>query len=159
MLNILQSRLQQYMSHELQDVQAGFRKGRGTRDQISNIHWIIEKAREFQKTLLTVWITTICGKSFRRWEYQTTLPASWEICMQVEKEQGRNGTRNWFQIRKGVCQDHIYCHPTYLTYMQSTSCEVLGWMNHKLESRLPRELSIMLDMQMAPPLWQKSKRN
>ena len=76
MLKILQPRLQQYVNLELPNVQAGFRKGRGTRDQISNIHWIIEKAREFQKTLLTVWITTICGKSFRRWEYQTTLPAS-----------------------------------------------------------------------------------
>ena len=82
MLKILQARLQQYMNHELPDVQAGFRKGRGTRDQIANIHWIIEKAREFQKTSpsalltmpkpLTVWITTNCGKFFKRWEYQTT---------------------------------------------------------------------------------------
>ena len=72
MLKILQARLQQYMNHELPDVQAGFRKGRGTRDQIANIHWIIEKAREFQKTSisalltmpkpLTVWITINCGK-------------------------------------------------------------------------------------------------
>ena len=72
MLKILQARLQQYMSHELPDAQAGFRKGRGTRDQIANIHGIIEKAREFQKTstsdllimpnLLTVWMTINCGK-------------------------------------------------------------------------------------------------
>ena len=72
MLKILQNRLQQYVNHELPDVQAGFRKGRGTRDQIANIHWIIEKAREFQKTSisalltmpkpLTVWITINCGK-------------------------------------------------------------------------------------------------
>ena len=72
MLKILQARLQQYMNHELPDVQAGFRKGRGTRDQIANIHWIIEKAKEFQKTSisaslsmpkpLTMWITTNCGK-------------------------------------------------------------------------------------------------
>ena len=71
MLKILQVRLQQYMNHELPDVQAGFRKGKGTRDQIANIHWIIKKAREFQKTLsalltmpkpLTVWITINCGK-------------------------------------------------------------------------------------------------
>ena len=69
-LKILQARLQQYMKRELPDVQAGFRKGRGTRDQIANIHWIIEKAREFSKTsilltmpkLLTVWITINCGK-------------------------------------------------------------------------------------------------
>ena len=97
MLKILQARLQQYMNHELLDVQAGFRKGRGTRDQIANIHWIIEKAREFQKTStfalltmprpLTVWITINCGKFFKWWEYQTTWPASWEICMQVRKQQ------------------------------------------------------------------------
>ena len=86
MLKILQNRLQQYVNHELPDVQAGFRKGRGIRDQTANIHWIIEKAREFQKTLtsasltmlkpLTVCITTNCGKLFKRWEYQTTLSAS-----------------------------------------------------------------------------------
>ena len=83
MLKILQARLQQYMNHELPDVQAGFRKGRGTRDQIANIYWIIEKIREFQKKTstfalltmpkpLTVWITTNCGKFFKRWEHQTT---------------------------------------------------------------------------------------
>ena len=80
-LKILQARLQQYMSHELPDVQAGFRKGRGTRDQIASIHWIIEKARQFQKniyfcyidyTKVIAWITTNCGKVFKRWEYQTT---------------------------------------------------------------------------------------
>ena len=87
MLKILQPRLQQYVNCELPDVQACFRKGRGTRDQVSNICWNMEKAREFQKnpsicasltTLnpLTVWITTNCGKFFKRWEYQTTLPAS-----------------------------------------------------------------------------------
>ena len=72
MLKILQARLQQYVNHELLDVQAGFRKGKGTRDQIANIHWIMEKARKFQKTSisaflttpkpLTVWITISCGK-------------------------------------------------------------------------------------------------
>ena len=77
MLKILQAKLQQYMNHELSDDQAGFRKSRGTRDQIPNIRWIIEKAREFQKktsasltTLkrLTVWIKTNCGKFLNRWE-------------------------------------------------------------------------------------------
>ena len=80
MLKILQARLQQYVNHELPDVQAGFRKGRGTRDQIVKIHWLIKKAREFQKNTalltmpkpLTVCITTNCGKFFKRWEYQTT---------------------------------------------------------------------------------------
>ena len=97
MLKILQARLQQYVNRELPDVQAGFRKGRGTRDQIANIRWIIKKAREFQKNIyfclltmpkpLTVWITINCGKFSKRWEYQTTWPASWEICMQVRKQQ------------------------------------------------------------------------
>ena len=82
MLKILQARLQQYMNHELPDVQAGFQKGRGTRDQIANIHWIIQKAREFQKNIyfcfivmqnpLSVWIKTNYGKFLKRWEYQTT---------------------------------------------------------------------------------------
>ena len=98
MLKILSARLQQYLKHELPDVQTGFRKGRRTRDKIANICWIINKAREFQKKtstsallttpkFLTVWITTNCGKFFRRWEYQTTWPASWEIYIQVKKLQ------------------------------------------------------------------------
>ena len=106
--------------HELwtSDVQTGFRKGRGTRDQIANIHWIIKKAREFQETSisalltmpkpLTLWITTNCGKFFQRWEYQTTGPASWETCIQVRKQvRTGNGTTDWFQIGKGVCQGCI----------------------------------------------------
>ena len=82
MLKILQARLQQYVNRELPHVQAGFRKGRETRDQIANIYWIIKKSREFQKSIyfcfidyakaLTVWITINCGKFFKRWEYQTT---------------------------------------------------------------------------------------
>ena len=98
MLKILQARLQQYVNYELPDVQAGFRKGRGTRGQIANICWIIERAKEFQKNMyfcfidyakaLTVWITINCGKSWKRWEYQTTWPASWEICMQARKQLG-----------------------------------------------------------------------
>ena len=97
MLKIFQARLQQYVNHELPDVQAGFRKGRGTRDPIANIHWIMEKAREFQKNIyfcfidyaktLTVWTKINCGKFWKTWEYQTTWPASWEICMQVRKQQ------------------------------------------------------------------------
>ena len=84
------------MNPELPDAQAGFRKGRGTRDQIANICWIIEKTQKFQKNIYFcfidyakafVWMATNCGKFFKRWEYQTTLPASWEICMQVKKQQ------------------------------------------------------------------------
>ena len=97
MLKILQARLQQYVNCEIPDVQAGFRKGRGTRDQIANILWIMEKAREFQKNIyfcfidyaksLTVWITINCEKFWKRWEYHTTWPASWETYMQVKKQQ------------------------------------------------------------------------
>ena len=95
MLKILQARLQQYVNSELPDVPAGFRKGRGTRDQIANIHQIIEKESSRKTSTsaslttlkpLTVWLKTNCEKFFKRWEYQTTLPASWEICMQVKKQ-------------------------------------------------------------------------
>ena len=121
MLKILQARLQQYVNHELPDVQADFRKGRGTRDQIANICWIMEKAREFQKNIyfcfidyakaLTVWITKNCGKFWKRWEYQTTWPASWEICMQVRKQQSeldieqQTGSKYEKEYVKAV-----YCH-------------------------------------------------
>ena len=96
-LKILQTRFQQFVNSELPNVQAGFQKGRGTRDQIANIGWIIKKAKELQKNItsailtkpksLTVWITTNYGKFFKRWEYQTTWSASWETCMQVKKHQ------------------------------------------------------------------------
>ena len=125
------------MNHELPDVQAGFTKGRGTRDQVANIHWIVKKAREFQKKStsallttpkpLTVWITINCGKLWKRWEYQTTWPASWEICMQVKKQQleqvmeQQTGSILGKEYVKAVC-----CHPAYLTYMQSMSC-CAGW--------------------------------
>ena len=140
MLKILQARLQQCVNRECPDAQAGFRKGRGTRDQIANNHWITEKTREFQKNIcfftlkpLTMWITTNSGKFLNRWEYQVASPASWEICMQVNKQQlepdmeQRTGSKLGKEYIKA-----IYCHPTYLTYMQSTSCEMLGWMKHKL---------------------------
>ena len=96
-LKILQARLQLFVSWEIPDVQAGFRKGRGTRDQIANTCWTIEKAREFPINIyfcfidyakaFDVWITINCGKFWKRWEYQTTWSASWEICMQVRKQQ------------------------------------------------------------------------
>ena len=95
MLKILQARLQQYMNHELPDVQAGFRKGRRTREQIANICWIIEKATEFQKNFCFIDYTKAFDcvdhnklwKFWKRWEYQTTWPASWETCVQVRKQQ------------------------------------------------------------------------
>ena len=97
MFKIFQAWLQQYVNHEFPDVQTGFRKSRGTRDQIASIPWINEKASELQKNIyfhfidyakpLPVWITTNYGIFFKRWEYQTTLSDSWEICMQVKKQQ------------------------------------------------------------------------
>ena len=91
MLKILQARLQQYVNHELPDVQAGFRRGRGTREQIANICWIIKKARKFQKNIYFCFIDYAkafnCGKFWKRGEYQTTWPASWETYMQVRKQQ------------------------------------------------------------------------
>ena len=97
MLKILQARLQQYVNRELPVVQAGFTKGKGTRGQIANIHWIIKKAREFQKYIYFCFINYAKAfdcvdhnklwKFWKRWEYQTIWPASWEICMQVRKQQ------------------------------------------------------------------------
>ena len=92
---ILQVSLQQYVNWELPDVQAGFRKGRGTRDQIANIRWIIEKATEFQKNSYFCFMdytkafdcVDYIRKVLKWWEYQTTLPVSWETCMQVKKQQ------------------------------------------------------------------------
>ena len=130
------------MNCELLGVQAGFRKGRRTRDQIANVHWIIEKAKEFQTNICFIDYTKPfdCGdhnkpeNSSRDWnEYQTTWPASWEICMQVNKQQleldmeEQTGSKSGQEYIKAV-----YCHPAYLTYMQSTSWEMLGWMKHKL---------------------------
>ena len=122
------------------------------RDQIANIHWIIEKAREFQKKHLLcfidyakafVWITTNCGKFWKSWEYQTTWPVSWEICMEIRKQQLELDVEKQTGSKLGKEYSRVvYCHPAYLTYMQSTSWEMLGWKKHKLESRLLGEISI-----------------
>ena len=162
MFKILQARVQQYMNHELPDVQTGFRKGRGTRDQVANICWIIKKQESSRKTSisalltmpkpLTAWITINCGQLWKRWEYQTTLPDSWETYMQVKKQQTS------FKSGKEYIKA-VYCHPAYLTSMHSTSWEMLDWKKHKLESRFLGEISITSDMQMTPPSWQKVKRN
>ena len=94
MLKIIQARPQQYVNRELPDVQAGFRKGRGTRDQIANIHWITEETRESQKNICFIVYAkgfdcvdhNKLWKFFKRWDYQITLPASWEICLQLKKQ-------------------------------------------------------------------------
>ena len=163
-LKIPQARLQQYVNCELPDVQAGFRKGRGPEIKLQTSVESLKKQESFRKAStsalltmpepLTVWTTTNCGKFFKRWKYQTTLPVSWEICMQVKKQQlelaieQQTGSKSGKEYVKAV-----YCHPAYLTYIQSTSREMLGWMKHKLESRLPGEISVTSDMQMTPPLW------
>ena len=113
------------------------RKGRGTRDQIANICWIIEKEREFQKNICFIDYARAFDcvdhnklwKFFKRQEYQITWPASWEICMQVKKQQleldmkQQTGSKSGKEYIKAV-----YCHPAYLTTMQSTSWEMLCWM-------------------------------
>ena len=100
------------------------------------------------------------GKFFKRWKNQTTLHASWKICMQVKKQHWELDIEQQTGSKLGkVCNKAVYCHPASLTSMQSTLCEMLGWLKHKLESRLPGEKSMTSDMQMTPPLWQKAKKN
>ena len=152
MLKTLQARLQQYVNKELPDVKAGFKKGIRTRDQIANIHWIIEKAREFWKNIY------FCFTNYTKAVYYVDHNKLWKILQEMgitdhltcllrnlyagqeeteldrEQETGSKWGKEYIKA--------VYCHPTYLIYMQSTSCEMLGWMNHKLESRLLGEISI-----------------
>ena len=145
MLKILQARLQQYMTRELLDVKAGFRKGRGTRDQIANIHWIIEKAREFQKNIYFCFIDN--AKTFD-WVDHNKL---WKILKEMgipdhltcllknlyadQEEQLELDMEQWTGSKLGkVYIKAVYCQPAYLTYMQSTSYEMPGWMKHRLKS-------------------------
>ena len=90
---------------------------------------------------LTMWVTTNCGKFFKRWEYQTTLPASWEICMQVKKQQLELDMEQWAASKLGKEYDKaVYCHSAYLSSMQSTSFKMPDWIKYKLESRLLGEV-------------------
>ena len=149
MLKILQSRLQQYMNCELPDVQAGYRKGRGTRDQIVNICWIIEKAREFQKNIYFCFIDYAkafdCVDHYKLWKilYELGIPDHLTFLQrylyvgQEATVRIGHGTTDWFQIGKRVCQGCIL----------SPCLFNLG------------EIAITSDTQMTPPLWQKEKRN
>ena len=131
MLKILQMRLQQYMSQELQDVQAGLRKGRGTRDQIANIHWIIEKAREFQKSIYFCFIDYAkafdCVDHSKLWKIlqELGIPDNLTcllryLCAGPEATvRSRYRTTDWFHMGNEYIKD-VYYHPAYLTYMQST---------------------------------------
>ena len=147
MLKILQARLQKYVNCELPDVQVGLGMAEEPEIKLPTSVGSSKKQESSRKTPtsallttskhLTVWIKTNCGKFWKRWEYQSTLPASWEICIQVKEQQlepdmeQQTGSKPGKEYIKAV-----YCHPAYLTYMQRTSCEMPGWMKHKLESRL-----------------------
>ena len=158
------------MHCELPDVHARFRKGRGTRDQIANIRWIMEKARESQKKIYFCFIDY--AKAFdyvdhnKLWKIPKVMKIPDHLtCLLRNMYAGQeatvragHGTRDWFQIGKGVRQGCILSpclFNLYAEYMMRT----LDWMKHKLEPRLPGEISITSDMQMTPPLWQKLKKN
>ena len=161
MLKIVQARLQQYLNWELPDVHAEFRKGRGTRDQVANIHWITEKGRKFQKNsylCFTEYTKTFhcvdhnkLWKNFKEQVIPNHLTVSWETYRQDKKQQLKLDMEQWTGSKLGKEYNKaICCHPAYLTSMQSTSLEILGWMNYQLESRLLREISTTSDMQMTP---------
>ena len=141
-------------------------KGRGTRDQIASIRWIIEKAREFQKNIyfyakpLNVWITTNCGNFLQRWEYQTTLSASWEISAQVKKQELEPDLEQQTGSKLGEKYIKVvYCHRAYLNLDEGYIMWNAGLHEAQLESRLLGEIPITSEMQMTPPLWQKVKRS
>ena len=169
MLKILQVRLQQYMNHELPGVQAGFRKCRGTRDQIANIHWIIKKAREFQKNIYFCFIN--CAKLWLCGSQQTVENSSRSLrpdhltCLLRNVYAGQeatvrtgHGTTDWFQMGKGVHQGYILSLCLFNLHAEYIMRNA-GLKKHKLEWRLWGEISITSDMQMTAPLWQKVKWN
>ena len=143
------------MNHELPDTQAGFRYGKGTRDQIANIRLIIEKEREFKINICFI----DYAKAFDCVDHNTLWKILKEIgipehliCLlrklyadQEATVRTGHGTTDWFKLEKEYVKV-VYCHPIYLTSMQSTLCEMPGWMKCKLESRLPGEISITSDM-------------
>ena len=159
------------MNRELPDVQAGFRKGRGNRDQIANICWIIKKVKELQKKIYFCFIDYAkafdCVDHNKLWKIlkEMGIPDHLTCLLRnlyafVKKQQLELDTEQRTGSKLG--KEYVkaaYCHPAHLTYMQSTSCEMPGWMKHKLESRFPGEISITLDKQKAPPLLEKVKRN
>ena len=155
------------MNQELLDVQTGFRKLRGTRDQIANIHWIMEKSREFQKNIYFCFIdyakSSDCVDHNKLWKILRemgvtdhftcllrNLCAGQEATVRIDMDQ-EIARRNISNLRYAVFCD--------LGYMQSTLCRMQGWMNHKLDSRLPGEITMTSDMQRTMPLWRKVKRN
>ena len=156
------------MNCELPDVKARFRKGRGTRDQIANIRWIMEKAREFQKNIYFCFIDY--AKAFDCEDHNKLRKILKEmgisdhlICLLRNVYAGQeatvrtgHGTTDWFQIGNGVRQGCILSPGLFNFYAEYIS-KILGWMKHKLESRLLGEILITSDMQITPPSWKKSK--
>ena len=128
-------------------------------------NWIIEKANEFQKNIycfINYAKAFDCVDDNKLWKIYrdrntrpTYLPPEKSACRSGSNRSGHE-TTDWFHLGKEYVKA-IYCHPAYLTYIQRTSCEMPGWMKHKLESRLLGEIAITSDMQMTPPLWQKVK--
>ena len=160
MLKIFQARLQQYVNWELADVQAGFRKGRGTRNQIANIRWMIEKAREFQKNIYFCFIDYAkafdCVDHNKLWKILQEMGIPDHLtCLLRNLYAGQETTEphmeQWTSSKLG--KEYIkavYCHLAYLIYMQSTSFKMLGWMKLNLESRLLGKILITSDMQTMP---------
>ena len=158
------------MNCELPDVQAGFRKDRGTRDQIVNIHWITEKAQEFQKNIYFCFIDY--AKAFDCVDYNKLWKILKEMgildhltCLLRNLYTGQeatvtigHGTRDWFQIRKGVCQGCILSPCLFKLYEEYITQNV-RLDEAQVGIKIAREMSITSDMQMTPPLWQKVKRN
>ena len=165
MLKILQARLHQYMNRELPDVQAAVRKGRGTRDQIANILWIIEKAREFQKNIYFCFIDYVkafdCVDHNKMWKILKEMGIPDHLaCLLRNLYAGQeatvrtgHGTADWFQIGKGIHQGCMFS-PCLLNLYAEYIMRNAG-----LKSRLLGEISITSDMQMILPLCQKVKRN
>ena len=170
MLKIIQARLQQYVNCELLDVQAGFRKGRGTRYQFANIHWINEKAREFQKNIYFCFIDYAkafdCVDHNKLWKILKEIGIPDRLtCLLRNLYAGQeatvrtgHGTTDWFQTGKGVCQGCILSPCLFKLYAEYIMRNA-GLEEAQVESRLPAEVSITSDMQMTPPLWQKVKKN
>ena len=158
-LKILQARFQQYMNWEIPDVQAGFRKGRGTRDEIANICWIIEKAKEFQKNIYFCFIDFAKAFNYvgqnKLWEILKEMGIPDHVTcllrnLYADQEAAiRTGQRTagWFKIEKGVHQVCILS-PCLFNFCAEYIMQNLGWMNYKLESRFPGEISATSDMQM-----------
>ena len=168
MLKILQARLQQYMNCELPDVQAGFRKGRENKDQIANIHWIIEKARVFRKNIYSCFIDYTKAfncvdhnklwKSFKEMEIPDHLTCLLRSLYAGQEVTAKHGTMDWFQIGEGVHQGCILSPCLFDLYaeyiMRNVSLD-----EAQAGIRLPGETSITSDMQVTPTLWQKVKKN